>query len=290
MADNSRTAIIVAIIGLTGVLCAAIITNIDKLASIGSQRNANNINTAISISSPSPSTSTNVNGTKTEVSRPNQETSYGEGVIRGTISFAGDPPAPISIDLSADPWCAASHPNAVLEDVVIANGKLADVFIYVKSNLLDTFTYQPAPSPAVLEHRGCQFVPRIVGLQIGQTLKVRNADSTQHNTNVQSTNNPAWNVFHPPGNAPMENRFERPEMFIRVKDNQHPWQRAFIVVLTYPFFSTSNREGAYKITGLPPGEYTVVAWHEKYGEQTADRSVGVKEAKQVDFTFSAHGK
>jgi len=219
-----------------------------------------------------------------------QGPSYGEGVIRGTVTFAGEPPKPRPIDMGADPWCQHARPQPVLEDVLVTNGKLAYVFIYVEGGSLDTLTFEPPPYPVVLEHDRCQLVPHVVGVQTGQALEVRNGDNTVHNTSARPVNNAAWNVSQSLGSPPIQKRFEHPEMFIPVKDNQHPWEKAFIMVLAHPFFSISSREGEYEIIGLPPGEYKVIARHERYGEQAAGVSVGLKESKRVDFTFTERAK
>ena len=70
-----------------------------------------------------------------------------------------------------------------------------------------------------------------------------------------------------------------------VTDNQHPWQKAYVSILSHPFFAVSARNGSYQISGLPPGQYTVVAWHERFGEQRAEISVAAGEQKNLDFTF-----
>jgi hypothetical protein len=49
----------------------------------------------------------------------------------------------------------------------------------------------------------------------------------------------------------------------------------------------SSTDGSYKISGLPPGQYTVVAWHEKLGEQTIGVFLAGSEQKNLDFTFKA---
>jgi hypothetical protein len=73
---------------------------------------------------------------------------------------------------------------------------------------------------------------------------------------------------------------------IPVQCNQHPWMRAYLNVLTHPYFAVSATDGSFQIKNLPPGEYTVVAVHEKFGEQTMKVKVGVKETAKADFSFA----
>ena len=59
-----------------------------------------------------------------------------EGSITGLCAYAGTPPAPKKIDTSADPVCASKNPNLETEDNVVKDGKLANVFVYVKEGTI----------------------------------------------------------------------------------------------------------------------------------------------------------
>jgi hypothetical protein len=208
-----------------------------------------------------------------------------EGKITGKVSFAGKIPQRLRIDTSADPVCQDANPELYTEDVIITAGKLANVFVYVSGDMLELYAFEAPKSEALLAHRGCQLVPHVLGMQLSQTLKVANEDATTHNTHFLPKANRDWNQSQPENSAPVERKFETPELLIPVKDNQHPWQKAYVSILSHPFFAVSTRNGSYQISGLPPGQYTVVAWHERFGEQRAEISVGVGEQKNLDFTF-----
>ena len=208
-----------------------------------------------------------------------------EGRITGKVSFAGQIPQRRLIDTSADPVCHDANPELYTEDVIITAGKLANVFVYVSGDMLELYAFDAPKSDVVLAHRGCQLVPHVLGMQLSQTLKVANEDSTTHNTHFLPKANKDWNQSQPGNSQPVETKFETAELLIPVKDNQHPWQKAYVSILSHPFFAVSARNGSYQISGLPPGQYTVVAWHERFGEQRAEISVGVSERKNLDFTF-----
>ena len=80
-------------------------------------------------------------------------------------------------------------------------------------------------------------------------------------------------------------KFAREEVMIPVKCNVHPWMRSYIGVVSHPFFAVTGDDGTFTIKGLPPGKYTVEAWHEKYGTQDVEVTVAAKESKPVDFSF-----
>ena len=212
------------------------------------------------------------------------------GTITGTISFDGEPPEPKRIDSSADPVCTIANPNLTTEDWIVNDGKLANVFVYVKSEgRLENYFFETPTSEVVLEQKNCRSMPHLLGIQVHQVLKLLNSDPTMHNYRIIPKNNPSWNRTLPKGGAPFYHEFDRPETFIPVKDNQHPWEKSYIGVFSNPFFAVSAKDGSYTITGLPPGRYTIVAWHEggaTGSEQTFEVTIGPGESKTINFTFS----
>jgi len=223
--------------------------------------------------------------------KPTYKVTGEEASLVGTITFDGVPPKPRQIDTTADPVCEIVNPAILTWDVVVLDGKLANVVVYARAgDSLDNYSFEIPATEVVLEHKGCQYVPHVLGVLVQQSLKIRNGDPTTHNTHPTPKNNREWNYSQPPDAVPIERRFSTPEQFIPIKDNQHPWEKAYVGVFSHPFFSVSGTDGSYKITGLPPGQYTLVAWHEKYGEQTVEVFLGKKEEKTLDFTFKAPDK
>ncbi|HSP64361.1 MAG TPA: TonB family protein [Pyrinomonadaceae bacterium] len=208
------------------------------------------------------------------------------GVITGTISYAGDLPTPRLIDMSKDHLCESFKTGATTPDVVVSGGKLANAFVSISGLALEGRTFDPPSSPVVLEHKSCQLVPHVLGMQAGQMLSVINADATTHETNVYSFENEKWDASQRPGSPPLERRFTKPELFISVEDKQHPWEAAHLFILPHPFFSVSDTAGTYRITGVPPGRYTVAVSHEKFGKKIMEVLVSADESKAVDFTFA----
>jgi plastocyanin len=217
-----------------------------------------------------------------------------EGSIKGTISFTGTAPEPKKIDTSADAACAAKNPNLATEDNVVKDGKLANVFVYVKEGTtadgdkITSLSADPPSSPVTLDQNGCHYVPHVFGIQTGQTLKVTNSDPTQHNIHPQPKVNEEWNQTQANGAAPIEKKFTRTEVLIPVKCNQHPWMKAYIGVLKHPFFAVSAADGSFTIRDVPPGKYTVVAWHEGGAngtEKTMEVTVAANAAATADFSF-----
>jgi plastocyanin len=219
----------------------------------------------------------------------------GEGTVTGAIAYNGAPPAPKKIDTSADPVCGQANPNLVTEDTLAKDGKLANVFVYIKDGAtadgtkIGDYTFPTPTDAVVLDQKGCHYVPHVLGVQANQMVRITNSDPTQHNVHPTPRVNPEWNQTQANGAAPIEKTFARPEVLIPVKCNQHPWMKSYIGVLRHPFYAVSSEDGSFTIKGVPPGTYTVAAWHEKGGpngtEKTMQVTVAANGSAKADFAF-----
>jgi hypothetical protein len=218
------------------------------------------------------------------------------GTVSGVVSFNGTPPAPKKIDSSADPVCGQRNPNLETEDTVVKDGKLANVFVYIKDGTttdgkkLADFKWDPPATAATLDQNGCHYRPHVLGLQVNQKLSITNSDPTQHNIHPTPANNPEWNQSQPNGAPPIEKTFARSEVVIPVKCNQHPWMKSYIGVLKTPFFAVTQPDGSFTLPKVPAGTYTVAAWREggaKGTEKTMSVKVDANGTAKADFTFDA---
>jgi plastocyanin len=219
-----------------------------------------------------------------------------EGTITGKIAYNGAVPAPKKIDTSADAVCASKNPNLETEENVVKDGKLANVFVYVKDGTLadgtkiSDLTWATPTSEVSLDQSGCHYVPHVLGAQVKQKLKITNSDPTQHNIHFTPKVNVEWNQSQANGAPPMTHDFTRAEVLVSVKCNQHPWMKSYVGVLKHPYFAVSGADGSFTIKDVPPGTYTVVAWHEGGAEgiqQTKSVTVAAKGSTTADFAFGA---
>ena len=210
-----------------------------------------------------------------------------EGTISGKVSFDGVPPTPKKIDMSQDANCAAAPGDKSADDLVVADGKLANVFVYLKGGPVDQNSFPTPSEPVVLDQIGCRYHPRVLGIQTNQTFKVMNSDNTTHNVHPSPKTNQEWNQMQAQGAPAIEKKFPRAETLIPVKCNQHPWMKANVGVLAHPYFAVSAKDGSYTIKNVPPGSYTLVFWHETKGEQTQQVTIAAKESKTQDITYKA---
>jgi plastocyanin len=212
----------------------------------------------------------------------------GEGKITGTVKLDGAAPHMKGIDMSKDPYCSKAHENspAHLEEVVVgASGGLQNVVLYISdwSGAATTTT-----AVEVFDQKNCMYTPHVLAMDVGETFKVVTSDQTTHNIHPlpnPMTGNIPWNQSQPPGAAPVEKSWKAPEV-IPVKCNIHPWMNGWYVVVKGPY-ATTDDNGNYTINDVPPGNYTVTAWQEKYGMQTAKVTVAAGKPGTADFKFTA---
>jgi plastocyanin len=207
--------------------------------------------------------------------------------LTGIVKFLGTVSNPARIDMSADPKCAQLYPAPIIgQDIVKdASGGLQNVIVFISEGLGER-TSDPPPQPAVIDQKGCLYRPRVIALRANQKLRVVNSDQTTHNIHPMPKNNREWNKSQPPGLA-IEETFTREEIAIPVKCNIHPWMRGYIAVFKHPYFAMTGKNGSFDLKNLPPGAYTIQAWHEKLGTLTQKIIVGANETKTVQFVFKA---
>ena len=206
--------------------------------------------------------------------------------LTGLVKFEGAAPKMTNIQMSADPYCQSQHSSAPAteEDVVTGPaGELANVFVYIKDI---KGNFPPPSAPVVIDQKGCQYHPHVNAVMVGQPLQIKNDDATLHNVHAMPNANSQFNEGQPVQGMVSTKHLDKPEMTpFKIKCDVHGWMKSYMAVMPHPFYSVSQTNGTFTISNLPPGQYTVVAWHEKYGQQEQQVTVGAKESKALNFTF-----
>jgi len=211
------------------------------------------------------------------------------GTITGHVRLMGAPPENSPIRMRADPMCDQANAGQpkVQESVVAApDGSLANVFV----RLQGSFPATAAPTePVAIDQRGCIYSPRMVGVQIGQPLRVRNSDPGLHNVHGVSGGPDVFNVGQPM--AGMVNEFRlKDEGVLRLQCDVHTWMVAFVGVVNHPYFAVTGTAGTFELRDVPVGTYTIDAWHELYGPLTMNVRVEAGAVADVDFAYSSEEK
>jgi|SRR6185312_2651899 len=201
--------------------------------------------------------------------------------VSGTVHFDGVAPATVPIDMSNDPACKGDNKA---ETLVVKDGKLANVFVYVKDGLGNR-VFAAAANAMTIDQTGCRYQPHVAGLLVGQKLEIKNDDPTEHNVHAIGVQNTQWNESQMPKAVPIEKSFDHPEIMLPIKCNQHPWMKMYVNVVANPFYAVTGPDGKFEINGLPPGDYTIAFVQEKLGEQDQKITLGAKDKKTLDISF-----
>jgi plastocyanin len=210
------------------------------------------------------------------------------GVIQGRLRLDGAAPANPFIRMGADPMCSRQYAGrrAVQEFVIrSADGGLANVLV----DLQGTFAATAARRDAVtLDQRGCLYAPRVLGMQVGQTLQITNSDTLLHNVHSLSTRGNVFNVSQPQAGMVYRVVLKNPDVIMRVKCDVHSWMTAYIAVEPHPYFAITGDHGAFTIAGVPPGRYTIRTWHERYGQLTQAVAVKAGQTTTIELGYTGH--
>ena len=188
--------------------------------------------------------------------------------------------------MSSDTRCAEIGGSNVPERFVVNNGKFANVFVYLKGGPADRYKFPAATEPKELDQHGCRYVPHVFGIQVGQTLEILSSDNTLHNVHAMPQQNREFNMAHQLAGIKHTHVFTTKEVMVPFKCDVHKWMNAYLGVLDHPFYAVTSGDGRFELKGLPPGTYTIEAWHERLGPMTQSVTVAASETKDVPFTFN----
>jgi plastocyanin len=210
------------------------------------------------------------------------------GTIHGVIKLDGTPPERKEMAIGSTAGCEHHPVPPLTEDVIAKDGRLANVFVYVKSGA-DEWIVPPAEAGnVVLNQNGCMYRPRVMGMRVGQKLAVHNSDAATHNVHARPTRNDAFNQTQVPSSPDIEWTPTKAEASVAFTCDIHPWMKAWVFVRDNSWFAVSGDDGSFSIGGVPPGEYTLEAWHEKYGKKTAKVVVPASGTGEASMAFAAN--
>lgn len=210
----------------------------------------------------------------------------GGGTLTGIVTFKGTLLKAKPIDLAKEPACVKMHATDPLVNETVVTGPgngLANVVVYISAGEVGTAAV-PANTVA-FDQQGCHYTTHVLALRVGQEIKIINSDPISHNIHPLAKVNREWNRIQPPGTPPFSYSYEKEE-FIPVKCNIHPWMQGYFVVLKTSHFAVTGEDGVFRLPDLPPGKYTVTAWHESLGTQSQEISITGGDTASIYLAFS----
>jgi len=208
------------------------------------------------------------------------------GTITGTVKFEGTLPKLPTLKMNADPGCAKKHSSPVMSELlVVGDGNtMANIFVRVTEV---SGSHKAPGEPSVMDQKGCQYSPHVMGVMVGQEFLIKNSDGLLHNVHSLPKINQGFNRAMPAAVTEASYTFDKEELMFKIKCDVHPWMNAYVGVMTHPFYDVTGKDGKFEIKGLPAGSYDVEIWHEKLGTKTASVTVGDSDSKTLDFSMSA---
>jgi plastocyanin len=141
---------------------------------------------------------------------------------------------------------------------------------------------QPEPGRATLDQRNETFVPHVLAVTTGTVVDFPNSDRIYHNV-FSLSKTARFDLGRYAAGRSKSVRFDKPGI-VRVFCDIHSHMNAFILVFSHPFFAVTDEEGRYRIDGVPPGNYNVVAWSDKGSFDPRPATVTEGVVTQLDFT------
>jgi len=212
----------------------------------------------------------------------------GGGTIAGHVTFDGPVPSIPSITVTKNPEiCGATVPDP---KATVVDPKTHGVEWVLLS--LDGVGQGKAPEAEyTLANKGCSFQPHVMAAMAGAGFVLENKDAAIHNTHIRFNSRTLLNdalsfhegdaMYHPVKDPRL---LQRPGM-LKVNCDVHDWMGGYVDVLENPYFAVTDKDGAYKITDVPAGTYTVKVWHENLGEKSESVTVAGGQTATLDVVF-----
>lgn len=201
------------------------------------------------------------------------------GSISGTVKFAGTAPAPKKLEVTKDKEVCAKGGEKVDKSLVVSNGNVANAVV----SITDIKTGKKVDLKKInLDQKDCEYHPHVLAFPVGTPVEINNPDGILHNIHSYSKLNPTFNIAQPKFKKTVEVKIEKPEA-INVKCDVHGWMNGWLVATDNPYVVVTDNSGAFKLTDVPAGTYTVEVWHETLGKSSQKVTVKAKEDAKTNF-------
>jgi hypothetical protein len=207
------------------------------------------------------------------------------GTIAGVVTYAGTPPAMTTLRLDAA--CGQSGP-VLSGDALVADGKVENAFVWVKQGL-EGRVFETPTTPVTIDQKGCLYRPRVAGARTGQPIVYLNSDALLHNVHSAPEKARAWNFAMAQAGTERTVRVDQPEVMIHVRCDIHPWMHSYLGVLEHPYFAVTGPDGRFTLRDVPPGDYVVASWHERFGTRETRVTLAPRGSEEVAFAYGGAG-
>jgi len=212
---------------------------------------------------------------------------FAAGSIEGEVDFTGKAPTAAKLHREADPFCAKKPMTD--PSVSVKSGKLENVWVHISKGAKDAPVAADAKE-VEMDQKDCMYEPRMAVAQVGQKIRARNGDPVLHNVHTYLGATTVFNKGMPNDKAAPIEYVAKEEGMMKWKCDVHPWMRGYIGVSKSGLQAVTGDSGTFKIENVPPGKYTIEAWHEKYGAKTQEVTVEAGKGGKVTFKYDGTEK
>jgi len=193
---------------------------------------------------------------------PKAAVENGFGSLRGTVAFVGEPPKPTLLNRSADPYCNKTDAN---DESLIVNSNRTVRGVLVHLN--NAPPQDPPSSPTLLSQEQCTYLPHVLGIVAGQTLRVHTVDAVLHNVHSYKGTSTLFNQVQIPNTPDIEKKFSEAGALLKFKCDVHNWMTAYVWVQNNSYFAITGDSGAFEMRNVPAGTWEIETWHERLPPQ-----------------------
>jgi plastocyanin/uncharacterized protein YceK len=208
----------------------------------------------------------------------------GGGSISGTVRFSGSKPKLEKRPVTKSPEICG-HGSKPSEEVILgAAGALQNVVVRLEG--IKRGKKIETASPAVLDQIKCDYVPHVQSITAGTTLEIRNSDDLLHNVHGKLDGKATvFNLAMPLKDQRIPKQLAKPGIIALQCDAAHTWMRGYVVVAENPYHATTDGAGSFLLKDVPPGNYKLKAWHEKFGDLEQDVTVNSGAETRIIFEY-----
>jgi hypothetical protein len=206
------------------------------------------------------------------------------GTIAGEVKFTNTPPQLATVKITKDQdYCGETLPNETY--LIDSNGGLKNVVVFLEA--VQAVPPADAQKLNIIENSACRYAPRVLAMQRGERLRVRNNDPKLHIPHSYLQEKTVFMLSLPFKNSILEATQKiREAGILKLVCDTHAWMLGYVHVFDHPFFSVTDDKGTFSISNVPPGTYILKAWHEDAGLKIQEITVLETSDTRVDFEFS----
>lgn len=213
----------------------------------------------------------------------------GGGSVSGTVGFSGTDPDPAIYAITKDQDTCGSGDRKI-DFVKVNNGALNDVVVYLDKVKEGKAFPNAGAGKGKLNQKGCAFDPFLQVMYDGEQIDILNSDPVSHNIHtyelIGNSKKTVINVSQPEQNSVIKKDIAlKRGTAMKLECDQHDFMHGYVFVAKNPYFAVVDKDGKFSIDNIPPGTYTVKAWHGNLGEQKASVTVEGGKTASADFTF-----